>query len=153
MKKFLMLALMGMLLLSACGASGGEVIEAHDPWARPAMTGENSAVYLLLHNHTANDDELVGASSDVATSVELHESKMVEGSDMMEMTPVASVPLPADGEVEFKPGGLHIMLAGLNRDLKVGDQFDITLTFKSGLILKVTVPVMENMDDTHMDGM
>lgn len=153
MKKFLMLALMGMLLLSACGTGGGEVIEAHDPWARPAMTGESSAIYLLLHNHTANDDELVGASSDVATSVELHESKMMDGSDMMEMTPVASVPLPADGEVEFKPGGLHIMLAGLNRDLKVGDQFDITLTFKSGLILKVTVPVMENMDDTHMDGM
>ncbi|MBI3174195.1 MAG: copper chaperone PCu(A)C [Chloroflexi bacterium] len=153
MKKFLMFALAGMLLLSACGASGGEVIEAHDPWARPAMKGENSAIYLLLHNHTAEDDELVSVSSDVAASVELHESKMVEGSDMMEMTPVASVPLPADGEVEFKPGGLHIMLFGLNRDLKVGDQFDITLTFKSGLILKVTVPVMENMDDTHMDGM
>ncbi len=153
MKKFLMFVLVGMLVLSACGAGGGEVIEAHDPWARPAMTGENSAIYLLLHNHTASDDELVGASSDVATSVELHESKMVEGSDMMEMTPVASVPLPADGEVEFKPGGLHIMLVGLNRNLNVGDQFDITLTFKSGLTLKVTVPVMDNMDNNSMDGM
>jgi len=153
MKRFLTFALMGMLLLSACGTGGGEVIEVHDPWARPAITGENSAIYLLLHNHTANDDELMSASSDVAASVELHESKMVEGSDMMEMTPVASVPLPADGEVEFKPGGLHIMLFGLKRDLKVGDQFDVTLTFKSGLTLKVTVPVMENMDGAHMDGM
>lgn len=151
MKKFLMFALVGAFLLSACGA--GEVIEVHDPWARPAMTGENSAVYLLLHNHTAEDDELVSVSSDVATSVELHESKMVDGTDLMEMTPVASVPLPSDGEVEFKPGGLHIMLVGLTRDLKVGDQFDVTLTFKSGLTLKVTVPVMESMDDSHMDGM
>ena len=151
MKKFLMFALVGPFLLSACGE--GEVIEVHDPWARPAMTGENSAVYLLLHNHTAEDDELVSVSSDVATSVELHESKMVDGTDLMEMTPVASVPLPSDAEVEFKPGGLHIMLVGLTRDLKVGDQFDVTLTFKSGLTLKVTVPVMESMDNSHMDGM
>ena len=142
MKKLSILALMGILLLSACGA--GATIETHDAWARPAMAGENSAVYLLLHNHTAVDDELVGVSSNVAASVELHESRMMEGTDMMEMVPQESIPLPADGEVELKPGGLHIMLVGLTRDLKVGDEFKITLTFQSGLQLELTVPVLDN---------
>jgi periplasmic copper chaperone A len=149
MKKLLMFTLAGVLLLSACGA--GEVIEAHDPWARPAMQGETSAIYLLLHNHTAEDDELVSVSTDVAQSAELHESKMVEGTDMMEMTPVESIPLPADGEVEFKPGGLHIMLVGLKQDLKVGDKISVTLHFKSGFELPLSVPIMDNMD--AMDGM
>ena len=149
MKKVLMLALMGLLLLSACGA--GEKIEAHDAWARAAVQGENSAIYLLLHNHTAEDDELLSASTDAAGIVELHESRMVAGTDMMEMVPQASVPLPADGEVEFKPGGLHIMLIGLTRDLKVGDEISLTLTFKSGLTLSLTVPVEEGMPG--MEGM
>lgn len=149
MKKFLMLALVGMLLLSACGA--GEVIEAHDAWARPAMQGETSAIYLLLHNHTATDDELVSVSTDVAQSAELHESKMVEGTDMMEMVPQDSILLPADGEVEFKPGGLHIMLISLKQDLKVGDKISVTLHFKSGFELPLSVPILDNMHG--MDGM
>lgn len=151
MKRILLLTLALIFLLSACGS--GEVIEAHDPWARPAMQGENGAVYLLLHNHTTTDDELLSVTTDVAKSVSIHETMTMQGSDMTEMQPRDSVPVPADGEVEFKPGGLHIMLVNLTRDLKVGDQFDVTLTFKSGLTLKVTIPVMENMDDTHMDGM
>ena len=142
MKKLLTLALMGMFLLSACGA--GEKIEAHDAWARAAVQGENSAIYLTLHNHTAEDDELLSASTDAAGIVELHESRMVAGTDMMEMVPQESIPLPADGEVELKPGGLHIMLVGLTRDLKVGDEFKITLTFQSGLQLELTVPVLDN---------
>jgi periplasmic copper chaperone A len=149
MKKFLMLALVGIFLLSACGA--GEVIEAHDAWARPAMQGENSAVYLLLHNHTAEDDELLSASTDAAEIVELHESRQVEGTDMMEMVPQDSILLPTNSEVEFKPGGLHIMLVNLKQDLKVGDEIIVTLHFKSGFELPLTVPVMEGMDS--MNGM
>jgi copper(I)-binding protein len=65
--------------------------------------------------------------------------------------PQDSIPVPAKGEVELKPGGLHIMLVNLKQDLKVGDEIEVTLRFKSGLEMKLTVPVMEGMDS--MDGM
>jgi copper(I)-binding protein len=143
MKKVLMLALLGLLVLSACGT--GEEVEARNAWARAAAQGENSAVYMLLHNHTAEDDELLSASTDAAEIVELHESRMVAGTDMMEMVPQDSIPLTAGGKAELKPGGLHIMLIGLTRDLNVGDEISLTLTFKSGFTLTLTVPVEEGM--------
>jgi copper(I)-binding protein len=149
MRNFFLTVLLGTLLLSACGTNEG--IASRDAWARPATLGENSAIYLLLQNHTAEDDELVSASTDAAEIVELHESRMVDGSDMMEMVPQDSIPVPAKGEVELKPGGLHIMLVNLKQDLKVGDKIEVTLRFKSGLEMKLTVPVMEGMDS--MDGM
>ncbi|MFZ5877908.1 MAG: copper chaperone PCu(A)C [Chloroflexota bacterium] len=149
MKKVLMLALLGLLVLSACGT--GEEVEARNAWARAAAQGENSAVYLLLHNHTAEDDELLSASTDAAEIVELHESRMVAGTDMMEMVPQDSIPLPAGGKAELKPGGLHIMLIGLTRDLNVGDEISLILTFKSGLTLTLSVPVEEGMP--AMEGM
>jgi hypothetical protein len=62
---------------------------------------------------------------------EVHETKMEGG--VMKMSPVSKVEVPAGGKVEFKPGGYHIMLMELQRDLKEGETITITLTFeKSG---------------------
>lgn len=38
--------------------------------------------------------------------------------------------LVSAGKTEFKPGGLHVMLIGLNNDLRVGDTFTVTLNFE-----------------------
>lgn len=142
MKKFLFVLVLGALLLSAC--SPGD-IEAHEPWARAAMAGENSAVYMMLHNHSNQADKLTGASSDVAEAVELHLSQMGPNGEM-QMIPQSSIPLGADEEVEFKPGGLHIMLIGLKQDLAIGDQFEVTLHFKNHADIVVKVEVKEGMD-------
>jgi len=147
MKKLLMFAWMGMFLLSSCGAIGeeGTGIEAHDPWARAALKDGNGAAYLLLHNHSANEDAVIGVSSDVATAVEIHLSQM-KADGTMEMIKQETVPLPADGEVEFKPGSYHIMLIGLKRDLNKGDKITLTLHFKNHEDITLTVPVLDAAD-------
>jgi hypothetical protein len=142
MKKFLFALVLGAFLLSAC--SPGD-IEAHDSWARAAMAGENSAIYITLHNHSDQGDELVSASSDVAEAVELHLSQMGPNGEM-QMIPQSSIPLGAGEEVEFKPGGLHIMLIGLKRDLAIGDQFEVALHFKNHADIVLTVEVKEGME-------
>lgn len=148
MKRLLMFVLAGMLLLSACG--GADDIEVKNPWARTAMKGENSAVYFDIHNGLNEADELLGVSSDVAASVEVHLS-LITADGVMQMTKQDSVALDAGAEVTFAPGGLHIMLVGLTRDLKAGDQFQLTLHFKShaDIVLTVTVQEMEGMNG-HM---
>jgi copper(I)-binding protein len=155
MRRIFILFLMGILLLSACGITGteGTDIEAHDYWARSAMKGGNGAAYLLLHNHTEADDKLTGVSSDIATAAEIHLSQVkVDGT--MEMTKQESIPLPIDAEVELKPGSYHIMLIGLKKDLKAGNEIALILHFKNHEDITLTVPVLDatNMGGSGMDG-
>jgi hypothetical protein len=82
------------------------------------------------------------ASSDVAENVELHMSMMHE-DDAMTMEHQNSIPVPANGSVEFKPGGLHVMLINLNQDLKTGDRFQITLQFQNAGELTIEAQVQE----------
>ena len=168
MKKIYAFVLAGALLLSACGggmAGGdaehmdGEGVEAHDYWARAAMAGGNSAAYMLLHNHGTEADALIGASSDVADAVEIHLSQM-NADGTMEMIQQEKIDLPADGEVELKPGSYHVMFIGLKKDLAVGDEFTLTLTFEKAGEVTITVPVKdaaemggEGMDGHNMGGM
>jgi hypothetical protein len=149
MKRIWTIVLVGTLILTACGSPGD--IEVRQPWARAAMQGENSAVYFELQNHSELADEIIGASSDVAEAVELHLSSMDENGAMT-MTKQDSVPLAVDAEIQFAPGGLHVMLIGLTRDLKAGDHFQLTLRFQNhaDLLLEVIVQEMEGMNDSHM---
>ena len=160
MKRILMmLILVGILLLSACGGSAtdepaaGTGIEARDFWARTALKDGNGAAYMLLHNYSTEDDALVGASSDVAGAVEIHLSQM-KADGTMEMIQQESIAVPAGGDLELKPGSYHVMLIGLKQDLKTGDEFSLTLHFTNHKDITLTVPVLDaaSMGGSGMDG-
>lgn len=126
------------LPLSACGA---KQLSVREPWARPAAQGENSAVYFVIDNPTAQDDTLLGAATDVAMMSGLHRSVMEEG--VMKMQPQEAVSVPAKSQVEFKPGDYHVMLMNLKQDLKAGDTFPVTLKFEKAGEITVEVTVRE----------
>ncbi len=138
MRNFILI-LIAALLLTACGAEKG--IEIHDAWMRPAEQGENGAVYFVIHNHSSQADELIAVSSDIAAAAEMHESRM--SGDIMQMTPVESVPLEAFAEIEFAPGGLHIMLVDLKQDIRLGNEIDVILHFKNSQDINIRVAVRE----------
>jgi copper(I)-binding protein len=139
MKRFFVLMLMGILLLTACSAATG--IEISNAWTRPTLKGNNGAVYFLLQNHSAGSDELTGISSDVAEAVEIHESTM-EG-DVMQMRQVSSFPIAGKKSIEFGPGGYHVMLIGVKQELTAGDVIQLTLHFKDHEDILLSVPVQE----------
>ena len=138
--------------LVACGTPPGPSIEAEEVWARPAIamkeSGQSSgegmgmgqpmpgtgAVFMRLKNVGGEPDRLTGGQTDVAEVVEIHETVM-EGDVMkMRMLP-EGLTVPAKGEVLLKPGGYHVMLIGIKRDLVVGDTFALDLEFeKSGTV-------------------
>jgi len=147
MKRIIPIIMATIVLLSACGAEKG--IEVHSAWARPAAQGGNGGVYFELHNHDSTTDELIGASSDMAQAVEIHESKM-EG-DVMQMKMITSLPLDSYADVAFEPGGLHVMLVNLKQDLKLNDEFEIVLHFKNYEDITVHVLVKDSAPEEAHD--
>ena len=138
MRNFILILIV-VILFTACGAEKG--IEIHSAWMRPAGQGENGAVYFVIHNHSSEVDELIDVISDIAAAAEMHESKM--SGDVMQMDQVESVPLKAFAEIEFAPGGLHIMLVDLKQDVRVGDEIEVVLHFKNFEEIKIIAPVRE----------
>lgn len=117
------------VLLTACGGAAGSPSIAVSDIRAPAPAGPNGAVYLTLRNDGDGADRLVSASSDVAGSVEIHESTMADGT--MSMQQVDGVDIPAGGEAMLDTGGFHIMLIDVQEDLAEGDTFGLTLSFET----------------------
>ena len=161
------------LVVAACGGGSGG-IKVSDPWARNSpMVASAGAAYMVIENSGSAADALIGASSTVAKSTEVHETvEMPAGSaapmgsaaasggmgggmespaasggmstgGMLGMRPVDRVEIPAGGKLELKPGSYHIMLIGLNQELKVGDKIEITLKLEKAGDVKVTAEVRQ----------
>lgn len=129
---------MGAWARPAVAMLGGGGHSSHDAHGAAGM-GATSAVYMTLVNAGDQPLALVGVRTAVARAVELHETR-VEGQ-IARMRPVQRIEIPARGRVELRPGGLHVMLLGLQRDLNLGDRFPVTLTFEGAGEVSVEVEV------------
>lgn len=127
-------------LIGGCGNSGELAVE--NIRARSAASGQNGAVYFVIDNKTRQDDILLEVRGGIAEAVEIHLSEMDENS-VMSMARQESVSVPARNTVEFKPGGLHIMLIGIKNELQAGDTFEVTLVFQNAGEVDLTVPVTD----------
>jgi periplasmic copper chaperone A len=122
------------------------------PWAR-ASTGKTGVTYLTIVNKGTADDRLISASTPVAQKAEPHTT--VNDNGIMKMRPVDGIAVKAGGEAVLKPGGLHLMLIGLNGPLKAGQSFPLTLTFEKAGKIEATVAVEKAgaMSGQSMPGM
>lgn len=137
-----MLLAMGLALGSGAVFAGGaaDQVTLSDPYARAAAPGQrNGVVYLGLANGSDQAHALVGAGSDAAESVELH-THLMEGG-MMKMRRVERMEVPPGGTLSLEPGGLHLMLIGLKRQLEPGQEIGLTLVFEDGTQTRISVPV------------
>lgn len=134
-------ALLAAALPSALPAYGhGDAVEIVEPWARASLAGRNSAAYMTIVNHGAALDRLVSAASPIARVVELHTHRMDNG--VMRMRPVEAIEVNVGEPAVLRPGGLHVMLIGLTRDLKAGETVPLTLRFEKAGERTVEVPVL-----------
>ena len=113
-------------------------IEITAAWARPTVAGQmGTGAFMQLMSR--DGARLLGASSDVAGVVEIHEMAM-EGN-VMRMRPIRMLDLPPGGTVELKPGGHHIMLMDLKRPLAVGEKIKVNLQLETRDKKLVTQPI------------
>lgn len=122
MKKMISAALIACASLTAFAQ-----ITVTDPWIR-ATVPHQQATGAFMQLSAAQDTRLVEVVSPVAAVSEVHEMKLDDG--VMKMRAVEGLPLLADKPVTLQPGGLHIMLMGLKRQVKEGELVPVTLIFE-----------------------
>jgi hypothetical protein len=102
-------------------------VTVSEPWVRGTVASQmGTGAFMKIT--AAKPAKLVGASSPVAGVVELHEMKLVD--NVMRMRAIDALDLPAGKPVELKPGGYHVMLMDLARDLKEGEIVPVTLVIE-----------------------
>lgn len=129
-----------LIAAPALAGSAAESVTASEPYVRMVPPGMNiSGAFMTLKNADSKDHKLVRVDSAAAQAVELHTHTNDGG--VMRMRQIKEIDIKTKGEAELKPGSLHVMLIGLKRDLKEGDNIALTLTFEDGSSKKIEAPV------------
>lgn len=115
----------GLASLSALAAEPA-VVAVSDAWVRALPPGQpNTAAYLTVTNPGAATVTIVGASSAISNSAEIHTTREVDGLQRMER--LTQLQVPPGGSVSFAPGGTHLMLLGLQRMPAPGEEVKLCL--------------------------
>jgi protein SCO1/2 len=115
-------------------------VSAGDAWAAASnAVWQISSAYVSLTNGGTKPVALTAATTSAARVVEMHE--MVMSGDSMSMRKVDRIAVAPHTTVALQPGGSHLMLIDLTRDLRDGDTIDLTLRFDDGTLQIVSAPV------------
>src|ERR1700755_56553 len=119
--------------------AGGRVIS--QAWTRAPPGGAKiGGGFVTIENKGTAPDKLIGASSDGAGKIEVHEMSMDNG--VMKMRPVeGGLTIDPGKSVKLAPGGYHLMMMDLKSPLKQGDKLPATLQFEKAGKVAVTLDV------------
>jgi len=134
-------------LFLAFGAAGSAMADSLEVlvdagWARASIgTSRPAAAYITFRNTGGKAVTLTGLTTAVAKRAEVHLTQ-TDDAGVSTMSPAGDIALPPGEDVTFQPGGLHIMLMGLNAPLKEGERFELTLEYDDGGSKTVEVNVL-----------
>lgn len=141
MKKF-------VLSIVSIAAVFGADVEIDGAYARASIPNvPNSAAFFVIKNNSDKDIAITSANSDIAEKNELHTH--IKENKMMKMMKIEKLVVPAKSSLELKSGGDHVMLMGLKKELKAGDEINLELSFSDGDKKKIKVPVKDLASTMH----
>ena len=143
--RFAALALGSLLFAATTHAAS---LTADDPYVREVPPGSPAtAAFMTLHNSGDSAVRLISADNSIAEHTELHNHVDVDG--VMQMRQIEAIEVPAGGSATLAPGGLHLMMIGLQTPVSEGDQVGLSLIFDNGETLELDVPVRPVMPMQH----
>ncbi len=135
--------LAGFFLMS--GGAQAELL-VKDGYVRGLPPGQQvTAAFMRLENPGTEDLVLTSGRSAVAAKVEFHQHSHADG--MMRMRQVPTLTVPAGGELALAPGGLHLMLIGLQQVLQEGDTVTIELCAAADKCTATELPVISVLNE------
>lgn len=141
MKKF-------VLSIASIAAVFGADVEIEGAYARASIPNvPNSAAFFVIKNNSDKDIAITSANSDIAEKNELHTH--IKENQMLKMMKIEKLVVPAKSSLELKSGGDHVMLIGLKKELKAGDEISLELSFSDGDKKSIKVPVKDLASTMH----
>jgi copper(I)-binding protein len=129
----LCVAFLGTALSPACAREC--VPQVRDGWVRLLPGGmPMQAGFGRIENSCAVPLTIVAARSAAYGSVELHETRVVDGVSRMRAVP--ELRIGPEGSAVLKPGGLHLMLMQPHKPLKAGSKVAIEFELQVGGVLR-----------------
>ena len=130
-----------ILSLSSAQMNAAESkINISHAWVQEAPpSAEVLAGYMDLQNQSPQAQTLLGARSADFKSVMLHQT--VSKGGMAHMNHIPQIEIKPGSTLQLTPGGYHLMLMNPKKGLRQGDQVEVLLEFKGGLVLPVKLKV------------
>lgn len=151
MKNYLSALLLCGLVSPAGYANDQSPLALSEAWVRALPPGQpNTAAYVTVTNNGSDTVTLMGGTADIAETVEIHTTREVDGMQRMEQLTAVEV---APGEsVVFAPGGMHLMLLGLERMPAPSEQVTLCLSLAGGAQACTEAPVRKSAGGGHTHG-
>lgn len=119
------------VLAPLIGATPGDGVRVDSAWTRPTPAGAKvTALYMKLQNDGDAPAIIESVQVEGASRAEIHETTMTKG--IMQMHAVPELEIAAHNRKEMVPGGMHVMVFDLPKELVEGDQLHVKLTLKDG---------------------
>jgi len=135
-----------LVLLALAATPAAAQISVEDAWIRATPPGAKTAAgYMIIRADSA--DRLLSVTSPAAERVETHIT--VQDGDVMRMREAKGYELPANGTLQLKPGGGHLMFVNIKAPMKEGTSVPATLKFQRAGEIKVEFQVRPLAGSEH----
>ena len=146
MQKYLFVLISAAVLLTACSGAGTEAVETglevYQVTVTKAKRGENSELFMAIHNHEGEIHHLTDVTFRAAERIELYHGEEV----------VQAIPVDAYTKLQFTPEGYHVVLTGLKWGLQKGDEIELVLRFRDHKKIRVIATVGEPTEQERQEG-
>ncbi len=124
----ILIAIVVALWAGASPTLAEESVRVSDAWARASVLASRPvASYLTIES--AVEDRLLGVTTPVAGHVMIH--AVEKDGDVSRMKHIETLEVPTGERITLAPGGMHLMLMGLQDKLSEGTTFPMTLSFEN----------------------
>lgn len=128
---------LAMALLAGCQPPAQLLVEK--AYVKLSPVADSPSVLYFTIRGGPTDTVLRSISSPNILRLEMHET--VEENGMSMMKPITAVAVPTRGKVEFKPGGKHVMVWGIDAGARKAGKATFLFSFSNGEKIEVDATV------------
>ena len=138
-----LLKLLLVVLFSTPLKTSDHELVFHGAYAFETFSSKSAAaVYMSIFNNSQEDLIIKSLSSEIAKTAEIH--NIVIENEIVKMKKIDNLTIKAQEAAYMQPGGMHIMLMGLDRKLEDGSSFSIFFSLDKNVSKEVKVMVLNS---------